>query len=592
MDFTKLSKKDITKLYNDACHYYYNTDSPIMTDDEFDNLLEYVKEKYSESTFWKKIGSNVLKDKTKLPFFMGSMNKIKQEKELEIWKKKFSNNNYILSAKLDGISALLDSRGENPQFYTRGNGYEGQNITSLLKHLKLNIIPNTVIRGELIISKDKENSGRNIVAGIVNSKYIEKNQISNIEFIPYEVIYPVLLPNKQMEFLKNNYKNSVLYEIVENIDIKIFQQKLLEWKKNYNYEIDGIICSDNQIYPRINENPKFSFAFKMNLQQVQSKVTNVKWKISKDGYIKPTIHFEPVKIGNIVMEKATGFNASFIQKNNIGQDAIVEIVHSGDVIPYITKVIKNSTICSLPTDIDYYWNDTNVDIIVKNSTNNKEVQLQKIVYFFKNLNVDGLGEKNIQKIFENGFHTIPSFISITKNDLLLIDGFQKKTCEKIFSSIHSQLNNIKLSKLMSISNIFGRGVGEKKFDLIFDTFPDFFKLQDQKQKICSIKGFTSLTANQIVNNIPEFLSFIKEINLQDKLVISKTSKSKYTYAFSGFRNKELEKKLIENGNDIAQTISKNVNILIVKNKNDKSSKIEKAKKLNIQIIDYSDFILI
>ena len=200
--------------------------------------------------------------------------------------------------------------------------------------------------------------------------------------------------------MKNNYKNSVLYEIVENIDIKIFQQKLLEWKKNYNYEIDGIICSDNQIYPRINENPKFSFAFKMNLQQVQSKVTNVKWKISKDGYIKPTIHFEPVKIGNIVMEKATGFNASFIQKNNIGQDAIVEIVHSGDVIPYITKVIKNSTICSLPTDIDYYWNDTNVDIIVKNSTNNKEVQLQKIVYFFKNLNVDGLGEKNIQKIFE------------------------------------------------------------------------------------------------------------------------------------------------------------------------------------------------
>ena len=48
MDFTKLSKKDITKLYNDACHYYYNTDSPIMTDDEFDNLLEYVKQKYSE----------------------------------------------------------------------------------------------------------------------------------------------------------------------------------------------------------------------------------------------------------------------------------------------------------------------------------------------------------------------------------------------------------------------------------------------------------------------------------------------------------------------------------------------------------------
>ena len=591
MDFTKLSKKDITKLYNDACHYYYNTDSPIMTDDEFDNLLEYVKEKYSESTFWKKIGSNVLKDKTKLPFFMGSMNKIKQEKELELWQKKFSNKNYIISAKLDGISALLDCRGNTPYLYTRGNGYEGQNITSLLKHLKVNIVPNTVIRGELIISKNKENSGRNIVAGIVNSKYIEKSQISNIDFIPYEVIYPIITPKEQMEFLKNNYTNSVLYEIIENIDINFFQKKLLEWKKNYNYEIDGIICTHNKIYPRINENPKFSFAFKMNTHKVQSTVTNVKWKISKDGFIKPTIHFKPINIGNIVIEKATGFNASFIQKNNIGIGAIIEIVHSGEVIPYITKVIEKSNICSLPTDIDYYWNDTNVDIIVKNKLNNDKVQLQKIIYFFKNLEVDGLGEKNIEKIFEKGFHTIPSIISITMNDLLSIDGFQQKTCEKIYNSIHIQLKKIKLSKLMSISNIFGRGIGEKKLDLIFDTFPDFFQLNDQESKIATLKGFSNATANQIVKNIPEFLSFIKEINLEKKLIISKTFKKKYIYAFSGIRNKELETKLIENGNDISQTVSKNVDILIVKNKNDQSSKIEKAKKLNIEIINYSDFIL-
>lgn len=591
MDFTKLLKKDITKLYNDACHYYYNTDSPIMTDDEFDNLLEYVKEKYSESTFWKKIGSNVIKDKTKLPFFMGSMNKIKQEKELELWQKKFSNNNYIISAKLDGISALLDCRGNTPCLYTRGNGYEGQNITSLLKHLKVNIVPNTVIRGELIISKNKENSGRNIVAGIVNSKYIEKSQISNIDFIPYEVIYPIITPKEQMEFLKNNYTNSVLYEIIENIDINFFQKKLLEWKKNYNYEIDGIICSHNKIYPRINENPKFSFAFKMNTHKVQSTVTNVKWKISKDGFIKPTIHFKPINIGNIVIEKATGFNASFIKKNNIGIGAIIEIVHSGEVIPYITKVIEKSNICSLPTDIDYYWNDTNVDIIVKNKLNNDKVQLQKIIYFFKNLDVDSLGEKNIEKIFEKGFNTIPSIVSITVNDLLLINGFQQKTCEKIYNSIHIQLKKIKLSKLMSISNIFGRGIGEKKLDLIFDTFPDFFQLNDQESKIATLKGFSNATANQIVKNIPEFLSFIKEINLEEKLIISKTFKKKYIYAFSGIRNKELETKLIENGNDISQTVSKNVDILIVKNKNDQSSKIEKAKKLNIEIIDYSDFIL-
>ena len=105
-------------------------------------------------------------------------------------------------------------------------------------------------------------------------------------------------------------------------------------------EIDGIIVSDDKVYPRLSGNPKHSFAFKMVLsdQIAESHVVDVIWTPSKDGYLKPRVQIMPIQLGGVTITYTTGFNAAFIESNKIGIGAIIMLVRSGDVIPYIKSV--------------------------------------------------------------------------------------------------------------------------------------------------------------------------------------------------------------------------------------------------------------
>ena len=169
-----LTKTKLLNLYKKANDDYYNRSEPILSDSQFDILKDYIEKKYPNEIV---IGAPIFKKKVKLPFFMASMNKIKpDDKLIESWTKKYKGD-YVLSTKIDGISALYDS--ENQKLYTRGNGEFGQDISHLIPFLRLPpISENLVIRGELIISKKRFpeiSSIRNIVSGIVNSKTIPKD---------------------------------------------------------------------------------------------------------------------------------------------------------------------------------------------------------------------------------------------------------------------------------------------------------------------------------------------------------------------------------------------------------------------------------
>mgnify|MGYP000433095086 CR=1 FL=1 len=124
---------------------------------------------------------------------------------------------------------------------------------------------------------------------------------------------------------KNMYKN-----YIENI----FFRKYLLINKNgeINILIDGIICINDAIYPRSRGNPAHAFAFKMVLsdQVAESTVVDVIWTPSKDGYLKPRVQIEPINLGGVCIEYATGFNGSFINDNKI-------LFAEGNVIKYICR---------------------------------------------------------------------------------------------------------------------------------------------------------------------------------------------------------------------------------------------------------------
>ena len=570
-----------------------------------------MEKKYPKNKVLDQIGAPIQdKNKVKLPYFMASMDKIKPDTNaLQKWKDKYKGP-YVLSAKLDGISGLYSTENNEQKLYTRGNGEVGQDISHLIPFLRLPTTPDITIRGELIMKKstfiekykDQFSNSRNLVSGLVNQKKMEPEKFKDVDFVAYEVIKPSLKPSEQMKFLEDEEVDEVINETKKNIDNSILSEILVNWRENYEYTIDGVIVENDEIYKRTEENPKHSFAFKMVLsdQIAEAKVLNVLWAPSKDGYLKPRIQIEPVVLGGAKIEYATAFNAAFVEDNKIGIGALVKLVRSGDVIPHIMEVIEPAQKAKMP-DVEYKWNETHVDIILEDAEQDETVKEKNIVGFFKGLEVDGLGPGNVKKIIKAGYESVPQIIAMTEEDFLKVDGFKKKMAEKVFKSIHDKIDKASLPKIMAVSNIFGRGFGEKRIEPILSKYPDILTSSESDgekiDKIKGIKGIEKKTAERFVNNISKFIDFIEVAKLQTKLsdipILEPKDESHPLYdktvIITGFRDKELSEQLKSFGAKESSSVTKNTFAVIVKNKDEDTGKTEAAKEKNIPIYTIDEF---
>jgi len=608
-----LSANDFVYILRELTKAYHNQ-TPLLTDNEYDIIKDYFEIKYQEaySSWSKEIGAPVEKNKATLPYQMGSMDKIKPDtNELLSWTKKFKGP-YVLSCKIDGVSGLYTTEGPIPKLYTRGDGKVGQDISNLIPYLNLPKNKGIVIRGEFVIKKsvfeqkykNEFANPRNMVAGILNHKQVDQKKIQDVNFVAYEVIKPILNPNEQLEFLKEDLNTECVFNKVEpTISNELLSQALIDNRTIYEYEIDGIIVTDNKIYKRQPGNPEHAFAFKMVLseQLAEATVVDVIWTPSKDGYLKPRVQILPIKLGGVKIEYATGFNAAFIQNNKIGIGSLIKIVRSGDVIPHILSVTVPATKGKMP-DVSYKWNTTNVDIILENMEQNNTVREKVITGFFKGIEIDGLGSGNVSRIIEAGFNTIPKIINMTVNDFLKVEGFKITMASKIYNGIKEQLSKASLITLMSSSNLFGRTLGEKKIELIMNDYPDILiskETNTQKiKKIQEVKGIAEKSAIIFVENIEAFNIFIGECGLENKLhqPLEKVIKENLDQLFpkvvvmTGFRDKNLEDKIKNAGAKIGSSVSKNTNLVIVKNLEEDTGKAMDAKKLGVQLITIEDFI--
>ena len=164
------------------------------------------------------------------------------------------------------------------------------------------------------------------------------------------------------------------------------------------YEIDGLIITNNKINNRNKDgNPKYSFAFKMDLEFVITKVISVEWNASKHGKLKPIVNIEPALLCGTTNKKATGNNADFIVKNGIGPGAIVKLIKGGEIIPKIIEVLEK-TEPQLP-DVEYKWNETKKEVILLNKEDDEKVQIKRIVTFFKTIGVENIGPGLYKKMY-------------------------------------------------------------------------------------------------------------------------------------------------------------------------------------------------
>jgi len=626
----KMTESELSNIILLTNRKYYNSEAPLMTDNDYDIIKEYIERSYPTNTIIKQVGAPtpVQKNKADLPYEMPSMDKIKPDTNALVnWMREFTGQ-YVISCKLDGVSGLYIHENGKPRLYTRGDGKVGQDISYLLPHLQLPPIEGYAIRGEFIIPKhvfdEKYKASfanpRNLVSGIINSRSVD-SKIRDLHFVAYEIISPQMKPSEQFQTLVD-----LRMEVVQNKTVasnalsnELLSETLLEWRSSYEYEIDGIIVSDDKVYPRVSGNPKHSFAFKMVIsdQMAEAKVVDVIWTPSKNGYLKPRVRVEPIRLSGVVIEYATGFNAKFIEDNKIGIGALITIIRSGDVIPYIQAVVVPAEEPKMPS-VKYVWTPTHVDIVLENVEDDSVVREKNAAIFFETLGVDGLSIGNIKRLFNSGYDSIPKILAMKKEDFEKVEGFKSKMTDKIHSGIQSSIERAKLLDIMVASNKLGRGLGEKKMKPIMDAFPEILTSGETPEKkmemLKTINGIGNENTREFVSNIPTFLAFLKECGLErfvdrssvkgdmkadakEEVVTESSVSVDKTHPLYGkkivmtkVRDKTIIESLPKYNATLEDSVKKGTLALIVKSKNDTSNKTESAKKHGVQIMTPQEFI--
>jgi NAD-dependent DNA ligase len=586
----------------------YRTGNEIMSDKEYDSLLELLYSYDPENEIFSKVGIEILDEtrKSKLPIDMASMNKIKTIEDIRTWlrlKGINPNTEIVCTPKYDGLSLCHDEI--NTKTWTRGDGEFGQKSDEHYKliqnHLSLKSDVFKYTYGEVIMPKqvfvDKYSTEfanpRNLVAGLLNSKEVTE-PLKDLQFIKYGAI-----PNEGFNFktksdildmLNSGQEVKVNYHLFEAEDIT--EDLLVELFKRWSvdYEIDGIILEVNDLNLQdslgretSSNNPAYARAFKHDSfeQKAESTVLGISWNISKHGLLKPVLHINPIKLDGVTVSNVTGNNAKFVKDMGLGIGAKVVVKRSGMVIPLIVQVLETVDFV-MPvvegTDID--WNENGIELVTLTQTDDQKIRQN--IAFFEILEADNVSEGIITQLWEAGYKTIEDILNVTQDQLEKVDRFGKRKAQIVYNSIKKSVTDVQLSKLQHATGIF-RGLGSKKLLLL-----EHFTIKPTVQQVMDIEGFAEISAKVFVDNYDNFLTFVENlpITIAQKVETVKvdTDLEGKSFVFTGLRRKDLEEKIESRGGKISGSVSKTTTYLVMKAKGSGSSKETKAVSLGVVIL--------
>lgn len=595
-----LDLKSIRTLLDDK---YYNSSKPFIPDCDYDIFYEYLISRIPSEKY--RIGAKLREDsnKTKLPYWLGSLDKKKDQKSISRWCESYQGP-YFLTEKLDGISLMIKFSEKETKLYTRGNGEVGCDISYLSKYLELpKINCELSVRGELIIKtknfekySEEFDNPRNMVAGVVNAKTL-RTGIDVIDFVAYQILDTDEKLSDQFRKLKNYGFNVPRSKFLDKISEDTLSGELDLFKKDCQYAIDGLVIRDDKSY-EVNDsgNPDYAFAFKRLGEVFETRVQEVEWNLTKSGILKPLVKVDPTKVGDVIISSVYGYNANFVNENGIGKGAVIEITRSGDVIPKILSVISPVE-PELPSG-KWYWNDSEIEIMA-DFTDLSYSRLFNIRYLYDLLSALGvlnLGESTMEKMYDNGFDKLEKIFECKEDSFKNIDRMGVKSSQRIYNSIRTMLETLTPQKLVGVSNILGQGIGEKKVNAILEVYPNIFleekhyECKKYMSMVNGIKGFSIISSEKIAKNMLWAKNMVKKFNKYFKKVEIGDKYSHLKVVFTGFRDKILEEKIKKNGGEVQSGISKKTTHLIIKDSSSKSTKTEKAEKMGIEILTLQEFL--
>lgn len=619
--------EDFVKILTKADELYHSSDDEsFLTDTEYDMLRRYAEKVDPTDPYFLGIGSEIRGEKVKLPYPMGSLDQV-YEGEIPNWvvKHALGDELTVISDKLDGQSGMViyDKKGEFQIAYSRGDGVEGADISRHICNLRTvptNVTKPLTVRGEIIIEEAtfpfvrdnfKRKGGkpyknpRNAVAGMMNSKTIDKGVYNYIKFVAYQIVGSDESKDVQLRDLE-----AMGFEVVysttcrgKNLSDEWLTKHLELRKQNSVYEIDGLVVDVNGANKRAEMNPTrdtlnpaYSIKYKVTDKDniAFPMVIDVEWNVSKHGYLKPRVNIDPVELGGVTITYATGFNAAFIREHGIGPGAIIQLTRSGDVIPFIQRVVE-STVPAMPQQFDWDWSWTvnaagvEVDAVLNNPEVSEVAQVKRMVDFFDKIDAPMLKMGNVQKMYDADYRTIASIILAPRMAFTKVLG---KNGNKIFYGLEEKLSNIPLYKIMGAYST-ERGIGVRRMKKLQVALgrDDLYSCNDETV-FASVEGFDEITGRQAVKVVSNFIDFFAEV--KDFVTIAEEEKVGTSFAgekvcLTGFRDKELQAQIESMGGTVQSSVSGKTTILVAKDPNSNTGKPKKARDLGIPIMGVDEF---
>jgi NAD-dependent DNA ligase len=587
----------------DAKKAYYETGKPIITDDEYD-ILETAA--LRDGSIDEDVGIRPEKG-VPLPVPMTSLKKIKPGED-GLRRFLTGGRNWIISEKLDGISALWVTNSSTSRLYLRGDAYIGTEVSQYIPYIK-GLLPapfgkqTLIVRGELVLRKvdaDPATPARSQVNGWLHKAISPATGRLPVRFVAYQLIEPHtgtrVSQFAELQRIGFDTAWNITKTTLDEADcVELFSIR----RAASEYDTDGIVIAPQAAPLPVPEGaayPTDMVAFKMPSadQIADTRVVAVEWRPTRLGVLAPRVEIEPVSIGGATITYVTGHNAKFIETNRIGPGAIIRIRRSGDVIPIIDTVLDGVE-PALPAPGSWIWKGVH---IVKEDPHNAESALEKLKFSMKILEVEGAGGATVETAWTTlGLHSISDILTADTGKLAATLG--KTIGPRMQERLKERLARAPMTNRLLATGMLPAGIGLARLDKIAAAHPN----PTVWASIAIPSGWGADTWNGLLNALPAALNQINEWNtllgvktadLPDTTVAVATSTPlKGEVCFTGFRDKIWENSLREAGWGVADTVKKTLIALIIPDKENPvtyvSSKAEKARQYGIPIYRKSDF---
>lgn len=643
-------------------YHYYTLDQSLISDSEFDQKLKELQElekKHPEffdpNSPTIRVGGQITKNFPNVTheFRMYSLDNSYDFQDLEDWHQRLTktleteNIEFVTELKYDGASiSVLYENGQLSQAITRGDGFQGDDITPNVKTirdipLKLqgDFPEKFFMRGEIFLTHDafdkineeREKEGydifmnpRNTASGslkIQDSTEVSKRNLSAVLYqfvaqdIPMNTHWEILQKMKSIGFKTSQY--SKLCTSLE--EVKNFIEYWEMERHHLGFDIDGIVIKVNnlkqqQILGHTAKSPRWAMAYKFKAEKVETQLLSINYQVGRTGAVTPVANLTPVLLAGTIVKKASLHNEDIINNLDLHTHDFVYVEKGGEIIPKIIgvntnkreqnaqaiKYIQECPICNTPL---IKIQDQTIHFC-PNETHCPPQVVGKMIHFVsrKALNIENLGSETIEQLYKEGLiQNIADFYTLTKEKLIPLERMAEKSAQNIIDGIEKS-KHIPFEKVLYGIGI--KHVGEtiakklvKNFNSI-DTLrqaslEELVQVEDIGLKIAeSIISFFQNEENQrILERLKSYGIQLERVDKPNE-TLSDVLANK-TFLFTGklslFTRDEAENMVEKHGGRNISAVSKNLNYLVVGEK--AGSKLKKAQDIGtIIILDEQQFL--